>query len=101
MIPDFPHIIKVRLAPLKIFFVVPDFAKSGHNNKKNSMGPFLFLYYEESLVSSNLNSKVLWFHSVRPNVCPIEETLFSNLCHPNMSVGMPEFEWLPIFEMTH
>ena len=44
MIPNFPHIIKIRLAPLK------------------------FLYYEEYLVSSNLNSKLIWFHSVRPNV---------------------------------
>ena len=37
-------------------------------NKKNLMGPILFLYYEESLVSSNLNSRLLWFYSVRPNV---------------------------------
>ena len=27
----------------------------------------LFLYYEESLVSSNLNSNQLRFHGVRPN----------------------------------
>ena len=32
------------------------------------IGLILFLYYEESLVSSNLNSKLLRFHSVRPNV---------------------------------
>ena len=33
------------------------------------MGPIKnFLYYEESLVSSNLNSKLLWFDSVRPNL---------------------------------
>ena len=44
MIPDFPHIMKIRLAPLK------------------------FLYYEENLVSSNLNSKLLWFYSVRPKI---------------------------------
>ena len=30
------------------------------------MGPILFLYYEESLVSSNLNSKLFWFHSAHP-----------------------------------
>jgi hypothetical protein len=36
--------------------------------KKFSIGPILFLYYEESLVSSNLNSKQLRFHCVRPNV---------------------------------
>ena len=44
MIPVFPHIMKIRLAPLK------------------------FLYYEENLVSSNLNSKLLWFYSVRPKI---------------------------------
>ena len=32
---------------------------------KISIGPILFLYYQESLVSSNLNSKQLWFHGVR------------------------------------
>ena len=35
---------------------------------KISIGPILFLYYEESLVSSNLNSKQLRFHGVNPNV---------------------------------
>jgi hypothetical protein len=38
----------------------------GHSNKKNLMGPILFLYYEESLVSSNLNSKLFQFHSAHP-----------------------------------
>jgi hypothetical protein len=38
--------------------------------KKISIGPILFLCYEESLVSSNLNSKQLRFHCVRPNVQP-------------------------------
>ena len=33
-----------------------------------SMGPILFLYYEESLVSSNLNSKLFSFHCVRSTV---------------------------------
>ena len=28
------------------------------------------LCYEESLVSSNLNSKIFWFHSAHPNVWP-------------------------------
>ena len=41
--PDFPHNVRIRLAQSK------------------------FLYYEESLVSSNLNSKQLRFHCVRPN----------------------------------
>ena len=31
------------------------------------MGPILFSYHEESLVSSNLNSKLFRFYSVRPN----------------------------------
>ena len=33
-----------------------------------SIRPILFLYYEESLVSSNLNSKLFRFHCVRPNL---------------------------------
>ena len=33
-----------------------------------SIGPILFLYYEESLVSSNLNSNLLRFHCVRPSI---------------------------------
>ena len=32
------------------------------------IGPMLFLYYEESLVSSNLNSNLLRFHCAHPNV---------------------------------
>ena len=32
--------------------------------------PILFLYYEVSLVSSNLNSKLSRFHCVRPNIAP-------------------------------
>ena len=35
---------------------------------KISIGPILFLYYEESLLSSNLNSKLFRFHSAHPNV---------------------------------
>ena len=31
------------------------------------IGPILFLYYEESLASSNLNSKQFKLHGVRPN----------------------------------
>ena len=36
--------------------------------KKNSIGPILFLYYDKSLVSSNLNSNLLRFHRAHPNV---------------------------------
>ena len=37
-------------------------------NKKKSIVPILFLYYEESLVSSNLNSNLLRFHCAHPTV---------------------------------
>ena len=36
--------------------------------QKISIGPILFLYYQESLVSSNLNSKQFGFHCAHPNV---------------------------------
>ena len=36
--------------------------------KKSLIGPILFLYYEENLVSSNLNSKLLTFHCAHPNL---------------------------------
>ena len=32
------------------------------------IGPILLLYYEESLVSSSLNSKLLRFHCAHPNI---------------------------------
>ena len=67
MIPDFPHIIKIRLAPLKLFFVGSWLCKVRTKQKKIIMGPILFLYYEESLVSSNLNSNLLTFHCAHPN----------------------------------
>ena len=39
---------------------------------KISIWHILFLYYEESLVSTNLNSKQLRFHGARINVNPTE-----------------------------
>ena len=36
--------------------------------QKKLISPILFLYYEESLASSNLNSKLLRFHCAHPNV---------------------------------
>ena len=36
--------------------------------QKKSIRPMLFLYYEESLVSSNLNTKLLRFHCAHPNI---------------------------------
>ena len=35
---------------------------------KKIIGPILLSYYKKSLISSNLNSKPLRFHCVRPNV---------------------------------
>ena len=68
MTPDFSHSIKIRVVPLNFFLLHPDFEMSGRNTNVFLMGPILFLYYEESLVSSNLNSKLLWFHNVRPTL---------------------------------
>ena len=36
--------------------------------KKNSIGPILFLYHVESLVSSNLKLNLLRFHCAHPNI---------------------------------
>ena len=46
---------------------------------KISIRPILFLCYEASLVSSNLNSKQLRFHGVRPKVSSTFENLTSNI----------------------
>ena len=35
---------------------------------KKFIGPILFLYYEESLVLSNLNSNLLRFHCAHPTI---------------------------------
>ena len=53
-----------------------DRAMSGRNNFF-LIGPILFLYYEESLVSSNLNSKLLRFHCAHPNVHGRKGFIFS------------------------
>ena len=90
MIPDFPHNIRIRLAQLNFFLLLPDvglpcwlsqFRKAElrqptgqrlsnvrTQQTKISIEPILFLHYEESLVSSNLNSKQLWFHGAHPNL---------------------------------
>ena len=79
---------KNKIGPIKTFLFRPDFAKSlpcwlsqfswdsqqgkdfvmSGRNKKFLIEPILFLYYKESLVSSNLNSKLFRFHSAHPNV---------------------------------
>ena len=53
-----------------------------------SIRPILFLYYEESLVSSNLNSKLFRFHRVRPSYHSGLSTLKKYQCH---SMGLHEF----------
>ena len=83
MIPDFPHIIRIRLARLKkncciltLLCLCPVGCLSSgqrHSNvrtqqNKISIRPILFSYHEESLVSSNFNSKLFRFHCVRPNI---------------------------------
>ena len=44
--------------------------------KKKIIGLILFLYYDESLVSSNLNSKQLRFYCAHPNVYSVYYTLY-------------------------
>ena len=70
----------------------------GRNKNKNSIGPILFLYYEESLVSLNLNSKQLRFHGTHPklyvpslqsliNVC-IMPCEFEKECYEDLDLGL-------------
>ena len=105
MIPDFPINIRIRLAKLKFFLLHPDVAKAlpcwmsqfrkaklrqltgqklrnvRGEQKTISIGPILFLYYEESLVSSNLNSKQPRFHGVRPNLGSMSINLKMKECN--------------------
>ena len=61
-----PNIYAKIYWPHYFFLLRPNFAKSGQNKTKISIGPILLLYYEKSLVSSNLNSKQL--HCAHPIV---------------------------------
>ena len=47
-------------------------------SKKKSIRPILFFYYDESLVSSSLNSNLFRFHCARPNVSTYQ-SLFSKI----------------------
>ena len=58
MIPNFPHIIKIRLAIL-FFLLRPDFAKSGRNKLFFLIGPILFLYYEESQIKFDFKTTLV------------------------------------------
>ena len=87
MIPEFPQNIRIRLAKLKLLFLHPEVAKclpfwmsqlikaklrqpTGQrvSNVRVQRKKKIFFYWEESLASSNLNSKLFRFHCVRPNV---------------------------------
>ena len=111
MMPDFPHNIRIRLAQLNFFLFRPDVAKSlpcwlsqfsfsklrqpqGRDKATSGcnifflIGPILFLYYKESLVSSILNSKLFMVHYVRPNLrsyCLIYILWFT---HSKLKVGL-------------
>ena len=61
--------------------------------QKKLMRPILFLYYEESLVSSNLNSKLLRFHSVRPNVQAGIEIIVSKILKCYSKNNLATFRW--------
>ena len=79
MTPDIPHNIRIRLAQSKKNFVVSWRCKIRMQQNNFSMGPILFLYYEESLVSSNLNSKLFRFHSAHSilHTCSLSSWLLS------------------------
>ena len=51
--PKSHQTLKIKIGPTEIF-LHPDIAL------------LCFLHYEDSLVSSNLNSKLLWFHCAHP-----------------------------------
>ena len=53
---------------LSLTFLNWDSQQSRTHQTKSSIGPILFLFYEESLVSSNLNSKLFMLHCVRPSL---------------------------------
>ena len=53
------------------------------DENKFQFGPILFLHYEVSLVSSNLNSNLHRFHCAHPNVHPF----FQSCKHPLYEVA--------------
>ena len=72
MIPDFPHNISCWLSQFSFSKLRQPTgqrqSKVRMQQKKIIIGPILFLYCEESLVSSNLNSNLLRFHCAHPNL---------------------------------
>ena len=102
MIPDYPQNIRIRLA--RLFFLFPpdvvlslpywlsQFIKAKlrqptgqrqsnvRTQQKKIIGPILFLYYEESLVSSNLNSNLLRLHCAHPNDHTMFKYVSAALC---------------------
>ena len=70
MIPDLPY--KDKIGPIKIFLCCILTLQC-----LCPVGCLSLADYEESLVSSNLNSKLLWYYSVRPNLHTIAEAICS------------------------
>ena len=71
MIPDFPIDIRIRFAEFRKAKMRQPTGQRLCNfrtQQKKSIGPILFLCYEESLVSSNLNLKQLRFHGAHPKL---------------------------------
>ena len=62
------------------------------------MGPILFLYYKESLVSSNLNAKAFMFHGVRPNLRTSYGARFPSPSVSNKNVPDSRFPILAMYE---
>ena len=82
MIPGFPHNIRIRLIQLKMVFcsvLMLLCLCSVTSGCIFLIGPMLLLYYEESLVSSNLNSKLLWFHCAHLNLYSYFRCLYLKL----------------------
>ena len=63
------------------------------------IGPILFLYYEESLVSSNMNSNLLRFHGAHPNSYP--NCFYSGGEFTKNSTKVPTTESTTIAEATN
>ena len=60
--------IVLILIYISIHFEISGPLEQRQDATKKIIRPILFLYYEESLVSSNLNSNLLRFHCAHPNV---------------------------------
>ena len=76
MIPDFPHNV---IRKTKLRQPTGQRLSNVRMQQKKSIEPILFLNHEESLVPSDLNSKLFWFHCVRPSL----HTMLSSIVSTN------------------